>query len=170
MLSKTTNLLPAQRSDEPALADMLHLYAREFSAFHPVEFGADGRFVYRDLPNYWADPGKHAFLIKSDVKTAGFALVQQASSVTGGDLVWEIAEFFVLRKFRRRGVGMEAAHRIWRRLPGLWQVRVLEANHAAVHFWHQAVLRFTDTATHPASLDRDGDRWRVYIFESAPTG
>ncbi len=170
MMSRQADLLPAESSDEPALADLFQLYAREFSRFHQVEFGADGRFVYRDLAKYWLEAGKHPFLIQIGGDTAGLVLVQHIRSVTSDDLVWEIAEFFVLGDYRRRGVGMETAHRVWKRFPGMWQLRVLEANDGAVHFWDQAILRFTGEPTQSTALDRDGDRWRVYTFESMHTG
>jgi predicted acetyltransferase len=169
MLSRQAVLLPAEPSDESALADMLQVYAREFSAFHPVEFGAHGRFVYRDLPKYWLEADRHPFLMKIDGETAGFVLVQQTNSVTSGHLVWEIAEFFVLGEYRRRGVGMEAAHLAWKRFPGMWQVRVLQANDAAVLFWETAILRFTGNPPQSAALDRGGHRWRVFFFDSTQT-
>jgi predicted acetyltransferase len=67
-------------------------------------------------------------------------------------------------------VGMDAAHRVWRRFPGTWQVRVLQANQAAVPFWAQAILRFTGKPGQSTANDRDGDRWRVFSFESSNPG
>ncbi len=170
MESNRIDLLRAAPPDEPALADLLQLYAQEFSAFHPVQFGRDGRFVYRDLPNYWREPSKHPFLIEIGGETAGFVLVQQPRAASGDDVVWDIAECFVLNKFRRRGVGMDVAHRIWRRLPGMWQVRVLQENNAAIHFWDQAILRFTGKPAQWTAIDREGDRWRVFSLESRNPG
>jgi predicted acetyltransferase len=166
MVSQLADLVPAGPADEPILADLLQPYAREFSEFHPIALSADGRFVYRDLPKYWLDPGKHPFLIKIEAHTAGFVLVQQTHSIPGGHLVWEIAEFFVLPKYRRRGIGTQVAHRVWKRFPGTWQVRVLEANDAAVHFWDQSILQFTGNHPQSSALDRDGERWQVFSFES----
>ena len=164
------DLISAEPAHRPVLSDLLHLYAREFNEFHPVQFGTDGWFVYRDLPKYWQEAGKHPFLIKIDGTIAGFVLVQQTRAISGDHPVWEIAEFFVLTEFRRRGAGMDAAHQVWNRFPGMWQVRVLQANDAGFHFWDQAILRFTGNPAQPSALDRGGDRWLVFSFESRHSG
>ncbi len=50
-----------------------------------------------------------------------------------------MAEFFVLRGWRGRGVGTKAAHDVWKRFPGVWEVRVMQANISAQHFWAGAI-------------------------------
>lgn len=50
-----------------------------------------------------------------------------------------MAEFFVARKFRRRGVAREAVRQILALLPGSWEIAVKERNAAAKAFWPQAV-------------------------------
>ena len=50
-----------------------------------------------------------------------------------------MAEFFVMRKYRRTGVGTDAARAIFERFPGAWQVREEEANVGAIHFWRRAI-------------------------------
>ncbi len=37
-------IVAAAREEEPVLANLLELYAHDFSDFHEVELGADGRF------------------------------------------------------------------------------------------------------------------------------
>src|SRR5690348_9288657 len=100
MLSSQADLISAEPALRTVLSDLLHLYACEFSEFHRVQFGSDGRFIYPDLPKYWLEPSKHPFLIEIDRETAGFVLVQQTRAVSGDDVVWEIAEFFVLKEYR----------------------------------------------------------------------
>jgi predicted acetyltransferase len=50
-----------------------------------------------------------------------------------------MAEFFVLRKYRRQGLGRDAAQTIFRRLPGPWTVRQQLTNPAATAFWRRAI-------------------------------
>jgi predicted acetyltransferase len=121
-------VLPALPGELPILANLLELYAHDFSEFHELEMTADGRFGYGDLPLYWSEPDRHAFLLKVDGSLAGFALVKRMSATAGDEIVWDMAEFFVVRGQRRRGIGVEAAKEVWRRFPGRWQVRVMEAN------------------------------------------
>jgi predicted acetyltransferase len=110
------------------LGNLLELYAHDFSEFHDVEIGSNGRFGYESLLLYWSEPGRHPFLIWVQGKLAGLALVKRGSAVFGNETVWDMAEFFVLRGYRRRGIGVQAAHHIWTRFPGSWEVRVMQSN------------------------------------------
>src|SRR5271169_2382677 len=99
------DVIPAAPEQEPILANLLELYAHDFSEFYPVELGADGRFGYRHLPLYWSKPGRHPFLIKVDGKLAGLALVTRGSQVSDSESIWDMAEFFIARAYRKRGIG-----------------------------------------------------------------
>jgi predicted acetyltransferase len=159
-------VIPAALDQEPILANLLELYAHDFSEFHDVELGADGRFGYKHLRLYWLEPNRHPFLIRVDGKLAGLMLVKRGSEVSNAETIWDMTEFFVIHGYRRRGVGMSAAHEVWRRFPGLWEVRVMESNHAARQFWMRAISTFADRSI-PSACVQQGDKcWRVFSFES----
>ena len=75
-----------------------------------------------------------ALLIRADDHLAGFALVNQWSALEL-PLDHAVAEFFVLRKYRRARVGTRAALFIFRRYPGRWEVPVVWCNPPALAFW-----------------------------------
>lgn len=152
------------------MANLLELYAHDFSEFLELELGADGRFGYKDLPLYWLEPGRHPFLVRSDGKLAGLALVKRGSGASGNATIWDMAEFFVARGYRRRGIGIAAAHAVWRRFPGRWEVRVMESNGAAREFWERAISKFAGEAIQPVRVERRGKRWQVFSFESGRGG
>jgi predicted acetyltransferase len=77
-----------------------------------------------------------------------------------------MAEFFVVRGYRRRGVGTEIAHEVWRQFPGLWEVRVMETNHSVLHFWEHAITTFTGEAMHSARFEKSGKLWHIFSFEA----
>lgn len=52
---------------------------------------------------------------------------------------WNVAEFFVVRKHRRRGVGGAAARRIFAERPGVWEVAVARRNLGALAFWRSVI-------------------------------
>src|SRR5450755_3396437 len=112
-------VIPASAEQQSILANLVELYAHDFSEFHDLELGEDGRFGYDSLPLYWSDPNRHPFLIRSEGKLAGFVLVKQVSS--GNEMVWDMAEFLVVRKYRKRGIGAAVANNIWKRFPGKWE-------------------------------------------------
>jgi predicted acetyltransferase len=159
-------VVPASPDQEPVLANLLELYAYDFSEFRDIELGEDGRFGYKALPLYWREPGRYPFLVRLDGKLAGFVLVTKGSGVSGDTTVWDMVEFFVLRAYRRRGIGTEIAHQVWRKFPGHWEVRVMESNVSGCQFWKRAVSAFSGDAIHPARVHKNGRWWHVFAFEA----
>ena len=159
-------VIPARPEQESILANLLELYAHDFSEFYGLELGADGRFGYTCLPLYWSEPGRHPFLVWVDGKLAGLVLVKRGSEVSGNEAVWDVAEFFVLRGYRRRGIGTQIAHEVWRRFPGLWEVRVMQSNVPARDFWAHAISVLTGETIHPVRVEKDGKGWTLFSFES----
>jgi predicted acetyltransferase len=159
-------VIRAAPEQEPIVANLLELYAHDFSEFYDVKLGSDGRFGYRDLPLYWREPSRHPFLVKLDGNWAGFALVKRGSAISGDETVWDMAEFFVVRGHRRGGIGTQIAHEIWRQFPGRWEVRVMQSNHAAQHFWRHAIEAFAGQAIDPVRFEKNGESWLLFSFES----
>jgi predicted acetyltransferase len=161
-------LVPAAPDEQPIVANLLELYAHDFSEFHEIELGADGRFGYPHLPLYWSDPNRRPFLVRVDGKLAGLVLVKKGSDLSGDETVWDMAEFFVVRRYRRCGIGTYVAHEVWRQVPGLWEVRVMESNHSAHAFWAHAISRFAGETIRSGCVEKHGQLWRVFAFESKP--
>jgi predicted acetyltransferase len=159
-------VIPARPEQEPILANLLELYAHDFSEFHDLELESDGRFGYSGLPLYWSEPGRHPFLVWVEGKLAGLILVKRGSEVSGDETAWDVAEFFVLRGYRRRGIGTQIAHEVWRQFPGLWEVRVMESNIVARHFWAHAISMLTGQAVQPVRVEKGGKWWTLFSFES----
>lgn len=122
----------AELADEPVLRRLMELYLHDFSEIDGGDVGDHGTFGYRCLGLYWLEAHRHPFLIRVDGHLAGFALVREGPST-------EMAEFFVVRKYRRRGVGAIAARNVLARYPGPWRVHQIPGNDAAVAFWRHAI-------------------------------
>jgi predicted acetyltransferase len=160
------DLVTATPDDEPVLANLLELYIHEFTEWIDLDVGPDGRFGYAHLPLYWIEVDRYPFLLELNGKLAGFVLVQCQRSVSSDEDVWDVAEFFILRRYRRRGIGTQAAHRVWGRFPGRWQIRVMEENRPARRFWTNAIAGFCGQAVSPVRVEKDGQWWRVFTFYS----
>jgi predicted acetyltransferase len=157
---------PALPEQGPILANLLELYAHDFSEFVDIKLGPDGRFGYERLQLYWEEPGRHPFIITADGHLAGFAFVRKGSEISGDAEVWDMAEFFVARGFRRRGVGMWAAREIWRKFPGRWEVRVIDRNRKAKEFWRRAIDEFLGGTVEPTPFVKGGKGWHAFSFEA----
>jgi predicted acetyltransferase len=169
-MSKTSEVtvLRARASDAPLLANLLELYIHDLSAvFTHVRLGADGRYGYPKLPLYWTESERRfPFLIRCAGEIAGFSLVTRGSPVSADPEVLDVAEFFVLRAWRGRGVGRRAAFRLWREQPGRWTVRVASGNTAAIAFWTRTVEAFTGGQSSAREFAGEPHTWRVFEFES----
>jgi predicted acetyltransferase len=162
----SVEIVPALPEQEPILANMLELYAHDFSEFLDLKLGPDGRFGYEHLPLYWKDPDRHPFLVVADGHLAGFVFVRRGSEVSDDANVWDVAEFFILRGFRRLGLGTKVAREIWRKFPGRWEVRVLDRNRKARLFWSRAINEFLGEAVEPVGSNKDGEGWHVFSFDA----
>ena len=160
-------ILQALPEQEPILANMLELYAHDFSEFLDLKLGADGRFGYAHLPLYWKESNRYPFLILANGHFAGFVFVRKGSEISNDPDVWDMAEFFIVRGSRRLGLGMKVAHEIWKKFPGKWEVRVIDRNQKAKHFWGRAIGEFLGKTIEPILLDKDGKGWHVFSFESS---
>ncbi len=55
-----------------------------------------------------------------------------------------MAELFVMRRYRRKGVGRAAAFAAFDRFEGAWEIRQRTENVAATAFWRRAIDRYTN--------------------------
>jgi predicted acetyltransferase len=151
-------ITPASVEEREALITLVQLYVYDLSELLGFDVGDDGRFGTPALEPYWSDPRRHPFLIRVDGKLAGFALVHRQSRLTGDESIIDMAEFFVMRRFRRHGVGGRAAAWLFDRFRGPWEVRQKADNLPATAFWRRAIRRYTDGKFTEEHLD--DPRWR----------
>jgi predicted acetyltransferase len=162
------SLDPATPADAIVLSNLLELYIHDLSeAFPSVELGPDGRFGYPRLPLYWSEPEcRFAFLIRRHARVAGFVLATRGSPASDDVNTLDVAEFFVIRQFRHGGVGRQAAHLLWNRLPGHWTVRVSQGNRSALEFWRRTVAQASNGTA--SEFERPGTphAWLVFSFRN----
>ena len=157
-------VLPADEADRPIVDNLLQLYLHDLSEIDGSRLGADGRFEYPYLSQYWAESDRHLFLIRAERELAGFALVKKGSEIAGDTEAMDVAEFFVLRSQRRKGIGRKAFHQILHTFPGSWVVRVLDGIPDALAFWDRVIPEAADgpiTKEETAGGERD---WIVFRF------
>jgi predicted acetyltransferase len=131
-------VVEATLAHKPALAQLFELYQYDFSEFEDFDVGDDGRYGYPYLDAYWTEPERHPYLLQVDGRLAGFALVRAGPP-------HDMAEFFVMRKYRRGGIGQRFARDVFARFAGEWHVREIAANAPAQAFWRRAIpVAFTE--------------------------
>jgi predicted acetyltransferase len=136
-------VVPVLPHEQEVLRRLIDLYAYDFSALLGLDIGEDGRFPFRELTPFWTDGWRHPFFVRVNHKLAGFVLVEDRSRLDGTEGVHDMAEFFILRKYRRRGVGERAARDVFDHFPGPWEVRQRAENTDATAFWRRVIDRHT---------------------------
>jgi predicted acetyltransferase len=129
----------ALSSERELLQRMLELYQHDLSGIWDQDLDACGEFGY-SLDRYWREPECTPYIFRVADKAAGFALVDKQVKVPGGEH-W-MDQFFVLKKYRGKGIGRAAAAGIFALHPGHWQVGQMTENLAAQAFWRHTLGEF----------------------------
>lgn len=133
-------ILPEQKS---VLIQMMELYNYDFSEFSQDDLNEYGYFGYAHIDDYWNEAGRHPFFIRVDGKLAGLVLVRSCCEHNDLPNPHNIAEFFVMKKYRKNGVGRAAAVKVFDMFPGGWEVSQWTNNLPAQRFWQKVVAEYT---------------------------
>ncbi len=152
------------RPERELIRRMMELYLHDFSEFDGTDLDAHGVFGYGDLDYFWFEATHAAFIIRVEGQLGGFVLVDNEVVIDGNER--SITEFFILRKYRRQGVGRAAAQQVFAALPGKWEVRVIAANPPAQNFWRAVIAAYTDGHFHEQVLDNDDWRGPAFWFRN----
>ena len=157
-------ICPVAIEDKSVLRNLMELYAYDFSEFDEADVDGHGLYGYSYLDHYWTEEGRHAFFFKVDGRLAGFAMVRQCQ--IDGALTWTMAEFFVMRKYRKHGLGRDAAFRIFDQFPGRWNVAELTENKPAQVFWRRIINQYTGGSF--TEIWQNDEHWQgpVQVFVS----
>jgi len=136
------NLTVASIKDQKVINNLMQFYIYDFSEFIELDVEGDGFFgAYPGLEDYWKDGSdRFPYIIKMDEKYAGFALVRFIRS--GTENYFSIAEFFILKKYRRKGIGSAAAMQLFDMHTGHWEVYQKEGNKPARVFWNRVINEY----------------------------
>jgi predicted acetyltransferase len=151
---------PARLGERLIIRNLMELYQYDFSEIDGTDLDEHGQYGYYDLDCFWINPNWSAYVIVVEGKWAGFALTNDEVHIQGNTRA--IVEFFVVRKYRGRGVGRLAAQAIMDLGPARWEIRVLEQNQAAQRFWTELLDKLWPTK-HNKAL-RNDERWHGPVF------
>ena len=155
---------PVGPEGEGILANLFQLYAHDMAEWFRLDIGDDGRYRH-DLLRHWQNRDPIYFARVGRV-LAGFAIVGSGEQWIGDPGAHDIAEFFVLRRHRRGGVGRAMARAVWDRHPGRWLVRVLAANGGALDFWKTTIAAYTGGRYEERQVVPDGKTRVLFTLES----
>ena len=170
-MTSKIQITPASIEQQSVIAQLYELYTYEMTDLADFDINDNGYYGYSDLPLYWTTPNRYPYLIWVNNKLAGFVLIQQGSPIDNDNPdIWDISEFFIMRKFRKKGIGQFVAQSIWDSHPDSWQVRVWENNTTAHQFWNNAIGKFIGKIIIPVKMtDQEHEGLLVYKFKRTIT-
>jgi len=126
-------LLPTTPDQAELIRNLYQFYAYESSDWEQEDVEVDGRFYIHEehLQRYWQSPGWSANLVLLDGFIAGFVLIER-SELPGID-ARELADLFILKRYRRQGIGRAVAQQ-YLSSPGNWLLRCHVLDPVAVAF------------------------------------
>ena len=141
-LMPDTRLARATFDDYDALYNLAQLYQHDFSEFLPGDVDDKGIFQYMDVRRYLTDKEYKAYLARIDNKLGGFVLITSHLQHWRGPGRY-VAEFFVMRRFRRQGIGRKLAFQAFDTYRGHWEVAEVGPNTPAQAFWRKVIGEYT---------------------------
>lgn len=160
-------IVAVAKQDKPVLRQLLELYAYDFSQYDDADVNAHGLYDYAYLDNYWTEEGRYPFFIKVDGKLAGFVLVSGYTYALEIGTAKSISEFFVMRKYRRLGVGKRAALMIFDRFPGRWEVDQHGDNEPSKVFWEAIIAEYSDNQFEKRPIQTETWAGQALIFDNS---
>ncbi len=156
--------------EKEILRNLLEKYDYEFSQWDNSDVNKLGLYGYSFLDHYWTEKNRFAYFITVDDKLAGFVMVNNFA-ITEEKTDYTIAEFFVMYKYRRRGVGKIAAFKAFDMFRGSWQLKRHPKNVPSVHFWNRMIDEYTGGNYRliegcPNTEYGDGTLADVFLFNS----
>lgn len=143
MVMRKLSIEPILIEQKSVFIQMMELYNYDFSEFSHNDINEYGYFGYSHIDAYWNEEGRYPFFIRVDEKLAGLVLVRSCSEYNKLSDPHNIAEFFVMKKYRRKGVGKAASMKIFDMFPGGWEVSQWKNNLPAQNFWKQVINEYT---------------------------
>ncbi len=143
------------------LEQLMQLCLHDYSEFDPFEIGPEGRFRYRWLDAYFVESERHPFFIYWQDRLAGFVLLRESNENQDWD--FQIAEFFVLRRYRREAIGKAAATKALSLFAGWWEICFDNHNLPAVAFWESVVSQYGKFEKEPITGEPHRSRYLLKI-------
>jgi predicted acetyltransferase len=138
----------ANKSDQRWIESIYGHYLEDLGLLNTSVFPALGEIGHREpdqLQRWLVDPTAILLTLLDDQQPVGFAMVARESHA-GRSADYRMAEFFVSRAARRRGVGRNAVRLILDRFAGRWEITEYSRNPDAVKFWRNVVSLYTGGA------------------------
>ncbi|MCK0473231.1 GNAT family N-acetyltransferase [Halalkalibacter sp. APA_J-10(15)] len=165
-MAKNIQIKLVEESEKSVLKQLIEFYEYDFSEFNNHDVNKHGYYGYRYFDHYWTEDDRVPLFITVDEKIAGFVLINDYCYVLKEKPSRSIAEFFVMRKYRKQGIGTKVAYLVFDRFKGNWEVLVHPENRVSFHFWKNVIEDYTQGDFLTKEVTTEEWAGTGYIFSS----
>ncbi len=165
-------LIPASIEDHPIIQNMGRFYVYDMSQFfaHDADWKMpeDGLYECIDFKKYWQTDDTWPFILRYRGELAGFVIIDKKGSDPQVD--YNMAQYFILRRFKGLGVGKMIAQRCFDQYQGIWEVMVMPDNKGAYQFWQKTIQQYTgEYEEYERQVKHfDNSLKKIFRFDSKP--
>ena len=151
-----------KENEKEIIKNLMQLYTYELSFFEDetTNFKLLDNGLYelsKYLELYWKEEERHPYILKCNGELAGFVLER-----FNENNINEIAEFFIINKYRKLGAGTFMAKEMFKRYKGKWEIRTLLNNKRAQEFWRK-IVKEVSRNNYTECLIRNNSRYAFYF-------
>lgn len=169
--TKRIKLISASLAQYPIIQNMTRFYVYDMSecmGFDPDwALSEEGLYTCFDFKKYWHEPNTFPFLVKYDDELVGFVIIDKKGKFPQTD--FNMTQFFIIKRFARKGVGTAVAEQCFKQFRGIWEVMVMPRNENAYRFWRRVIKEFTNHhfQEFTKEVSQKGNEARnIFIFDS----
>ncbi|MCG7344202.1 GNAT family N-acetyltransferase [Sporosarcina sp. ACRSL] len=169
-MNVTLSIIPYE--DKIVLSNLIQLYRYDSSEFDGHVLGQHGTYSYKYLDHQWTEDYRRPLIVKVDGEIAGFVLIildapGDFTKLSTADKTNVISDFFIMRKFRRKGIGKTVAFSVFDQFKGVWEVRQTYENKPAYAFWKKVISEYADGSSYQEEM-LENELWNgpVIVFKS----
>jgi len=158
------------RFEEKSILDnLLKMYCYEWSQYNMFDVNQLGEYEFEyHINDYLGKDNYYSFFVKVDGKLAGFVFIDDDCTFNSD---YAIAEFFIMYKYRRAGVGRYVANTMFDMFHGKWEVGRHPHNINSMKFWDSVIAEYTNGKYKIATscqdaVYHDGTSADIILFEN----
>lgn len=151
------SITPIGIKDKEVLKKLIKEYEKEL-------LNIENPDKYKYLDSYWEKENRFPYFIEVDEKIGGFILVNSHNLINKDGK--NIAEFYIKKEFRSKGIGKISAFKVFNLFTGNWEVRELKENIPAQNFWRKIIKEYTNDDFKEIFLDNENWNGPVQIFKN----
>jgi len=144
---------------------LLNLYNYDFTEYTNNDINENGYF-HGDSISILTNNKLHSFFVRVNEKLAGFVIVGKGGyRYLNDESAHNINQFFVMKKYRKNGVGKFMAEAALNMFKGKWEVCQMQNNIPARNFWKSVIAEYTKSNYQECGTEND--KMVGFIFSNA---